>query len=275
MLCVADGIPNSVPVQLHAHHLLCPATGGQADGANAAVGIQHHLFAGQAGGFHSQTIQHLGLVMVDLVEAPGAQGIGLTAEGIQNEALAVEHLFLFAQHHAGAAGVVVLHHGGHGDMALFGFGQQSTDKVFRPGQNRLGCHQYHHHLPGHHTAPQQAVAEQAGALILIVRLVAAGAGRRPHRLHHGVQHFVLQQAAFHRQHFMRACRIDAGHQFPAGARCKGRDHLIAVMAGVFRAPDGSHRAVFSHQLTDSSFFLFQLLGIIQPQHRTAAALFCF
>ena len=40
------------------------------------VGIQHHLFAGQAGGFHSQTIQHLGLVMVDLVEAPGAQGIG-------------------------------------------------------------------------------------------------------------------------------------------------------------------------------------------------------
>ena len=67
---------------------------------------------------------------------------------------------------------------------------------------RLGCHQYHHHLPGHHTAPQQAVAEQAGALVLIVRLVAAGAGRRPHRLHHGVQHFVLQQAAFHRQHFM-------------------------------------------------------------------------
>ena len=46
------------------------------NGANAAVGIQHHLFAGQAGGFHSQTIQHLGLVMVDLVEAPGAQGIG-------------------------------------------------------------------------------------------------------------------------------------------------------------------------------------------------------
>ena len=80
---------------------------------------------------------------------------------------------------------------------------------------------------------------------------------------------------FRGQHFMRACRIDAGHQFPAGARCKGRDHLIAVMAGVFRAPDGSHRAVFPHQLTDSGFFLFELLGIIQPQHRTAAALFCF
>ena len=48
--CVADGIPHSVPVQLHAHHLLCPAAGGQTDGANATVGIQHHLFAGQAGG---------------------------------------------------------------------------------------------------------------------------------------------------------------------------------------------------------------------------------
>ena len=41
---------------------------------------------------------------------------------------------------------------------------------------RLDGHQYHHHLPGHHAAPQQAVAEQAGALVLIVRLVAAGAG---------------------------------------------------------------------------------------------------
>ena len=193
VLCVADGIPDSVPVQLYAHHLLCPAAGGQTDGANAAVGIQHHLFAGQAGGFHSQTIQHLGLVMVDLVEAPGAQGIGLAAEGIQNETLAVERLFLFAQHHAGAAGVVVLHHGGHGDMALFGFGQQGADKVFCPGQNRLGCYQYHHHLPGHHAAPQQAVAEQAGAFVLVEGLVAAGVGGGADGQHHLVQYLVLQK----------------------------------------------------------------------------------
>ena len=31
--CVANGILYGVPVQLHAHHLLCMVGGGQADGA--------------------------------------------------------------------------------------------------------------------------------------------------------------------------------------------------------------------------------------------------
>ena len=93
VLRVADGIVHRIPVELHAHHLLCPVGGSQADGADAAVGIQHDLSAGQLGGLHGQTVEHRRLHRVHLIEAAGAERVGLAAEFIQNEPLAVEHLF--------------------------------------------------------------------------------------------------------------------------------------------------------------------------------------
>ena len=117
------------------------------------------------------------------------------------------------------------------------------------------------------------MAEQAGALVLIVGLVAAGVGGSPHRLHGLVQHFVLQQAAFHRQHLMAVCRVDAGGQLSAPAGGKGGDHLIAVVVRLLHAPDGVHRAVFAHKGPHFFFLLFQLRGIVQPQQWAAAAVF--
>ena len=195
--------------------------GGQADGSDAAVGIQHYLFSGQLCGVHRKAVQYFGLGVVDLVKAAWADGIGLAAEGIQNEALAVQHLFRFTQHYAGPAAVHVLYDGGDGHALPSGFGQQCFDKVFGSRQHRLGRYQHHHHLPGHDAPPQQAVTQKAGALILIERLVMAGARRCAHSQHGLVQHFVLQKAAFHRQHLMAVCRVNAGSKFSTPASGKG------------------------------------------------------
>ena len=78
------------------------------------------------------------------------------------------------------------------------------------------------------------------------------------RLHGLVQHFVLQKAAFHRQHLMAVCRVDAGGQFSTPANGKCGNHLIAVVVGLLHAPDGVHRAVFAHKSTHFFFLLFQL-----------------
>ena len=118
--CVADGIPDGVPVHFHAHHLPGLVRGRQADGADAAVGVEDDLSAGEAGGVHGQPVEHGGLDGVDLIEAAGAEGIGLAAEGVEDEALAVEDFFVLAQNDAGAAGIVVLYDGGDGDAPLFG-----------------------------------------------------------------------------------------------------------------------------------------------------------
>ena len=273
MSCVANGVLHGVPVQLHAHHLLCMVGGGQADGADAAVGVQHHLLAGQLCSFHRKAVQHFGLGVVDLIKAARADGVGLATEGVQNEPLAVQHLFRLAQHYAGLAAVHVLHHGGHGHAALRCFGQQRLYKVLCARQHRLRRYQHHHHLPGGYAPPQQTVAHKAGALVLVVGLVAAGVGGSPHRLHGFVQHLVLQQAAFHRQHLVAVCRVDAGGQFSTKAGSKGGNHLIAVVVGLLHAPDGVHRAVFAHQSTHFFFLLFQLRGIVQPQQGAAAAVF--
>ena len=273
MLCVANGILHSVPVQFHAHHLLCMVGGGQSDGADAAVGVQHHLLADQFCGFHSKAVQYGGLRRVHLIKAARADGVGLAAEGVQNEPLAIQHLFRFAQHHAGLAAVHVLHHGSHRHAALRGLRQQRLYKVLGPRQHRLRRYQHHHHLPGGYAPPQQAVAHKAGALVLIVGLVAAGIGGSPHRLHGLVQHLVLQQAAFHRQYLMAVCRVDAGGQLSTPAGGKGGDHLIAIVVGLLHAPDGVHRAVFAHKSTHFFFLLFQLRGIVQPQQGAAAAVF--
>ena len=245
--------------------------GGQADGSDAAVGIQHHFFAGEMRRVHRKAVQHFGLGVIDLIKAAWADSIGLAAEGIQNEALAVQHLFHIAQHHAGFAVIHVLDDGGDGHALLSGFGQQGFNKVLGTRQHRLSRHQRHHHLPGHNTPPQQAVTQKAGALILIKRLVMAGARCRTHGQHGLVQHFVLQKAAFHRQHLVAVCRVDAGGKFSTPAGGKGGDDLVPIVVRRFHAPDVLHRAESAQQLFHGLFFLLQLCGVVHAQHRAAAA----
>jgi len=212
--------------------------------------------------------------VVDLVKAAGAQRIGLAAEGIQNESLAIQYLFHIAQHYTGLAGVHILYDGGNGHALFFCLSQQSLDKVFCAGQHGLRRYQHYHHLPGHDAPAQQAVAYKASALIFVKGLVMAGVRRHTHCQHGFIQHFVLQKAAFHRQRLMAVCRVDAGGEFSTPAGGKGGDHLIAVVVRLLCAPDGVHRAVFAQQPAHILFFFLQLVCVLHAQHGAAAAVSC-
>ena len=58
VLCVADGVPDGVPVHFHAHHLPGLVRGRQADGADAAVGVEDDFFAGEVGGIDGQPVEN-------------------------------------------------------------------------------------------------------------------------------------------------------------------------------------------------------------------------
>ena len=60
---VGAGIAHRVRVALHANDLLCPARRAQADGANAAVGIDHCFFAGQGSELNGLGVQGLPSVL--------------------------------------------------------------------------------------------------------------------------------------------------------------------------------------------------------------------
>ena len=165
----------------------------------------------------------------------------------------------------------MLDDGGDGDAPLFGLGQQGLDEVLCAGQDGLGSDQHDHHLTGGDAPAEQTVAQQAGALVLVEGLVAAGVGGGADGQHHLVQHLVLKQAALHRKHLVGAGRVDAGGEFSTGGGCKGGDHFIAVVIGRLHPPDGGDRAVFAQQGADGGFFLFELFGVFGAQHRAAAA----
>ena len=97
VLCVADGVPDGVPVHFHAHHLPGLVRGRQADGADAAVGVEDDFFAGEVGGIDGQPVEHGGLDGVSPDRSCGAEGRSLAAEGVEDEALAVEDFFVLAQ----------------------------------------------------------------------------------------------------------------------------------------------------------------------------------
>ena len=102
MFCVADGVPHGVAVAFDADDLPGLVGGCQADGADAAVGVQHGLCSGELSSLDGKAVEDSGLDGVHLIEAAGADGIGAAAERIQNKALAVQHLFVLAQHGAGS-----------------------------------------------------------------------------------------------------------------------------------------------------------------------------
>lgn len=80
---IANGVLHRIPIHLHAQHLLAAVGSGQANGPNAAVGIQHRLLARKMGCIHRQAIQNSGLDRVYLIKTAGADRIALTAQFIK------------------------------------------------------------------------------------------------------------------------------------------------------------------------------------------------
>ena len=102
---VVFGVFNGLGHYLHAQDLSGLSGHGQGDGTHAAVEVQDQVVLGDVcqgdGGF----VEPLGLVVVHLVERPGGEPEIQAAEGIFNEAGAVEGHKPVSQH--GVAGLCI------------------------------------------------------------------------------------------------------------------------------------------------------------------------
>lgn len=263
---IADGVLDGAGGALDAQHRLGVGRGAKADGADAAVDIQHLLLPGQPRQRNGLLVEPLGLQGVDLVKAAGADSKPQPAEGVRDIAGAVQHLDVLPQHHAGLAGVVVLHHRRHpGGQAA-----QLRHKVAAAGQLDLRRDQHHHDLAARFAAAGQQVAHKAGARILVIGgpvAVCGGAARRVDGL---VEDLLLQKTVDGGQHAVAARGVDAAHQLIFEGS-KGRHRLIAVVVGLRHAQNGLHRRELAQQRRHARLLLGQLRRIGGAQQRTAAA----
>ena len=166
-LGVLDGVLHRVGVQLHPQHLSGAVLGRhQADGADAAVGVQHLLLAGELRELHGLAVEHLCLHGVDLVEGLGRDAEPAAAQLVHNVPRAVEDLLPLPQHQGGALVVDVLQNGGNLRVEL----PQLCHKVLFGGEHRGARHQHHHHLARGEPPLYQHMAQEAPAGVLVVGL---------------------------------------------------------------------------------------------------------
>lgn len=266
---VGDGVLHGGGIALHPNDLPRLTGGAQPDGADAAVSIHHRFAARETGQLQRGGVQSPGLCGVDLIKAAGGNGKLQPAQIVQNKAGAVQHLFPVAQHGAGAGGIDVVHHPRHPRRGL----AQRRHKATAARQHRGGGDQRHQHLRTVGAGPQHHMAQQAGAPVLVVSGVAAGAGGGEHRVQRFVQAGLLQQAVGAGQYLVGALGVQAADQ-PAARRGKAGNGLVPVMPGLLHAKDGLHRRKAAQQRLQRRLFLGQLLRVGLRQQRTAAAVLC-
>lgn len=235
MPCVGGGVLDGVRVALHADDLPRVGRGAQADGADAAVGIDHGLFAGQLCGVQRGAVKHLGLLRVDLVKTAGRDGKLQPAQRVQHKTGAIEDLFAVAQHGAAECRVDILHDTDDPRR----FFAQCRAEITAAGQLRPRRDQCDQHLPLAGAA-QHHVAQKTGALVLIKGGVAAGAGGILHGGQCTVEHLVLQQAVGGRQHLVRALGIQPADQL-ALLGGKAGNRLVAVVPWLGHRAQRGHR----------------------------------
>ena len=163
-LRIAYGIPDGLPVQLHPQHLGRLSAGDHADGTGSAVSVQDCLLPCKPCVLHDLFIQLPGLDRIHLIEGFGGYPECHAAELILNVPLAVYHLLLLPQHHAGILVIDIDHYGGDLRVEL----QQGLHEILLGGHHRISQHQHHHDLSGGMPYPDQHMAQQPNARILIV-----------------------------------------------------------------------------------------------------------
>lgn len=269
---VAAGIGGSVldgsGVALDADDLLGVGRGAEADRADAAVGVNDGLAAGQLRQLQRLFIQHLGLGAVYLVKAARRDCKLQAAQRIQHKTRAVQRFFAVSQHGAGAGGVDILHD--TDDPRRF-FAQGGAE-ILAAGQLRAGCDEGNEHLviAG---AAQHNMAQQPRAAILVVGRPAAGAGGVENGGQCLIQNFLLQQAIRAGQDGVRALGVEATDELPALHREAG-DSFIAVVERLGHALHGFDRGEAAQQLLQARLLFRELLAVGQRQQRAAAAFFC-
>ena len=269
-LSVANGVPHGGGVLLHADDLARPRRGDHADGADAAVGVQHPFPAGEGSRRDGAAVQHLGLGGVDLVKGAGRDAKAHAAQGIADKARAVQDLLPLAQQHTGAAVIHILYDGGDLGVLL----QESLNEILAGGEYRCGGDQHHHDLAGMHTAPHQYMTQKAGAGVLIVGGKAEGGQQPADGGDDGGGDFVLIEAALDIDDAVAALLVGAGNDGAAGAiPAEGGFHLIAVVAGIFGTQYGLYPAETGKVLLGDRLLIGKLLGVGEVQELAAAAAF--
>ena len=266
-LGVADGIPDGGRVLLDPDDLAGMGGGDHADGADAAIGVQHLFPAGQPGGFDGAAVQDLGLGGVDLIKGPGRDAEAHAAEGIPDEAGAVEGLFPVAQQDAGAAAVYILHDGG--DLRVGG--EQRPDEILAGGELRRGGDQHHHDLPGADAAAHQHMTQKAGAGVLIVGGEAEGGQQSFDGGDDGGGGLVFVQAALDIDDAVTVRLVGPGDDTAGTVGAEGGLHLIAVVAGVRGAQNGLHPAEAGEVFLGDGLLMGQLLPVGEVEQLAAAA----
>ena len=264
---VCDGVPHRVPVELHADDLSGPAACCDADGADAAVGVQHRLRARQGGKVHRRLIEHLGLHGIDLVEGAGGDAEDVAAEGIFDGPRAIEHLLPVAQHHGGEAVVDVEHHGSNLRVHF----QQLFHKGLLGGEDGGDRHQHHQRFACGKAPAHQHVPQPAPAAALVKDLDLEIPQHVPDIHDDPVGGAVLEKAVVHRHHLVAVRLIDAGDDVFLLIQGEGGGDLVAVVGGVCHADNVLHAAERTQQGDDPALLAPELFGIGQALELAPAA----
>ena len=105
-------VVHRVAVYLDADDLLCLIRGAEADGADAAVGVEHGLGSGETGKADGGGIELLGLDGVYLIERAGGDAEALAAEHVLDIAAAVDDFLARAEDDRAEAVVDIENDGG-------------------------------------------------------------------------------------------------------------------------------------------------------------------
>lgn len=266
-LGVGDGVVHRLGHHLGPpHHARLPGH-DQADGADAAVEIQHRLRPGEAGELQGLAVEHLGLGRVDLIKGGDGQPEGEAAQGVGQEVLPPQGAVGVPQNHV----VVLLVHPQH-DSGQVGLGPAQ-------GAHQLG-------LPGDAPAiDQQAAQAAAGPVSAHIHvphqagegaLIVGGDGVLRHPLLHGPPQaggrLPLEQAVVHVDYVMAPGAVEAD----AGALGHRKLGLVAVAVYLLRPQDGGdvdlRPAQAAQGVLHPDALGLQLLGVVHVPELAAAAL---
>ena len=159
VLCVLHSLGD----HLHADDLAGGGSHSQGDGAHAAVQIQNGVVSGDLCLGDGGLIEPLGLMVVHLIEGPGAQTEIQAAESVLDVAGAVEGDEFIAQHRVALPGVDGEHQGGEAGDLL-----QPAHQLVGLGNGTAIDHQTHQNLAGYSTPADVNVPQEALVLHFIV-----------------------------------------------------------------------------------------------------------
>ena len=268
-LRVLDGVAHGVAVALHADDFLGAAAGENADGAGAAVSVDHRLRSGQPGELQRLAVEHLRLHGIDLVKRARRDAECEFSELLFDVAGAVEHLAVRAEHEARLPAVHIVDDGGDLRVAL----QQRFHEVALAGEHAPPRHEHDHDLPAAKPALDEHVAQRAAPGVLIVGLNLEAAQQAADGDDDAVGGLILDHAVADRDDPVRRGLVHAGDDLPLPAAAKCGLHLVSVMVGVRHAENLLHVAKAAEQANRLRLLEVELFGVAQILELAAAAFF--